>query len=136
MNNSVAFEYRKVMAHANQWKPKFTWLDDLLEVANTINKPHEDYPLRVPVTSEFYQERERPLPNTHTVRFAMPKIDGVTRTWAWYQGFLHYKRNPLDYYNPHTELTDKHREYKDGWNYAEFQDALDSGYYDWVTYDD
>ena len=29
------------------WRPRFYWNDDLGEVADAINKPHEDYPKRV-----------------------------------------------------------------------------------------
>lgn len=42
-----------VRQHAKQWQPNFKWLDDLDEVAHTINRPHEDYPLRVPITEEL-----------------------------------------------------------------------------------
>ena len=34
----------------NDWKPVFHWLDDIEIVADRINQPHEDYPVRIPDT--------------------------------------------------------------------------------------
>ena len=34
------------------WEPKFKWVKTIEEAADYINKPHEDYPLRIPKTQE------------------------------------------------------------------------------------
>lgn len=35
---------------ATPWNPTFTWIATAHEAADRINRPHEDYPLRVPQT--------------------------------------------------------------------------------------
>jgi len=32
------------------WIPKFKWVDSIAEAADVINRPHEDYPTRIPNT--------------------------------------------------------------------------------------
>ena len=48
-------EYEKIIELANNWNPSFVLRDSIDEVADMINKPHEDYPLRVPYTKEMIE---------------------------------------------------------------------------------
>ena len=45
--------YLKVIRKAKRWKPKFEWVGSVEICADMINKPHEDYPLRVNATEEL-----------------------------------------------------------------------------------
>ena len=38
------------------WVPRFKWVDDIHEAADLINKPHEDYPMRVTDTERVITE--------------------------------------------------------------------------------
>ena len=51
--------------------------------------------------------------------------------WAWKQGWLHYKRNPYKYDNPHEVGTEKRKQFDLGWHEADFCTKFDAGYYDW-----
>lgn len=44
--------FREVIAHATAWLPKYRVVDSVWHAADLINQPHEDYPLRVPVTAQ------------------------------------------------------------------------------------
>lgn len=49
--------FHKVENDAKLFVPKFTWSDDINEVADKINIPHkDDYPLRVGKTKELIEE--------------------------------------------------------------------------------
>jgi len=48
--------FHKVERDAKDFIPKFTWSEDVNEVADKINRPHEDYPLRVGKTKEIIEE--------------------------------------------------------------------------------
>ena len=39
-----------------KWYPKFQWVDTIEEAADMINKPHEDYPVRVNDTARVLKE--------------------------------------------------------------------------------
>jgi len=52
-------------------------------------------------------------------------------SWAWKQGWLRYKRDPWTYENPHPKGTEKHTEFKEGWDEANFDSAVEGGYFDW-----
>lgn len=45
--------YLKVIRKAKRWKPKFEWVGSVEICADMINKPHENYPLRVNATEEL-----------------------------------------------------------------------------------
>ena len=47
--------FEKIKADANAWQPKFIAVDDIHEVADMINKYHDDYPLRVDKTIELIE---------------------------------------------------------------------------------
>jgi hypothetical protein len=52
-DNDPIFE--KLKNNSAGWNPMFRWVNDLDDVANDINIPHEDYPLRVDKTKELIQ---------------------------------------------------------------------------------
>ena len=48
-----------------EWCPKFAWVSSIEEVAESINRPHEDYPHRVQATvSEIERLSKLHLPDT------------------------------------------------------------------------
>ena len=51
---------------------------------------------------------------------------------AWNNGYNDYKRNSWDSNNPYNEDTQEHREYQEGWSFAEFNDKIENGYFDWI----
>lgn len=47
--------FYKVEFDAQGFSPKFTWSDSIDDVADKINRPHDDYPLRVGKTKELIE---------------------------------------------------------------------------------
>jgi Fic family protein len=44
---------QQIVRQADEWQPDFIWVNDSALCADMINKPHEDYPMRVDVTKEM-----------------------------------------------------------------------------------
>lgn len=42
--------FEQVMERSKEWRPKFVEVDDVDICADLINKPHDDYPIRIPMT--------------------------------------------------------------------------------------
>lgn len=45
-----------IKSAASRWNPRFTTMGNIDEVADLINRPHEDYPLRVQATRNIIAE--------------------------------------------------------------------------------
>ena len=62
----------------NGWVPEFCWFDNVHMAADTINRPHEDYPARVDDTAKaiiytwqwFQYNYVKPYPTSEMVRIA------------------------------------------------------------------
>jgi fido (protein-threonine AMPylation protein) len=54
---------KKLRDEHTSFQPKFTWSGDINDVANKINRPHEDYPLRVDKTIEMIKHYSEVIPS-------------------------------------------------------------------------
>ena len=43
------------------WNPTFKWVDSIAEAADMINRPHEDYPTRIPTTHLAIDSKVSPI---------------------------------------------------------------------------
>ena len=75
-------DFTKKEETTRDFKPVFYITDDIDECADAINKPHEDYPKRVPVTKELIQK---------LVDLEVPNID---QTILWNIHSLLFRENP------------------------------------------
>lgn len=62
----------------NDWAPRFHWETSLDAVAEAINRPHEDYPARIPATKEAIQQTLETLETAS--RISLPMISRIHKT--------------------------------------------------------